>query len=249
MANEQMAKARKRKSSKNKQTSAKRRGPIRLGFRWLLRAVLGIACIATVLTLVYGVLNPPTTPYMFAEARRQGGVDYEWVDMDLISPVMARSAVAAEDANFCIHWGLDVNAIQAALDAGGNRGASTISQQVVKNIYLWHGRSWVRKSLEAFWTPLTELLWSKRRILELYLNIAEFDRGVFGIQAASRHYFDRDAADLTARQAARLAAVLPNPKNRSASRPDDYTRRRAASIYDGAATIAADGRADCFESQ
>ena len=166
--------------------------------------------------------------------------------MDEIAPVMARSAVAAEDANFCLHWGLDVNAIQDAVERGRG-GASTISQQVVKNVFLWHGRSWLRKAIEALWTPMTEAVWSKRRIVEIYLNVAEFDEGVFGVQAAARHYFGVDAVALSPTQAARLAAILPSPKNRSASNPSTFTRNRAAAIMSGAATIAADGRADCFE--
>jgi monofunctional glycosyltransferase len=165
--------------------------------------------------------------------------------MDDIAPAMARSAVAAEDANFCLHWGLDLGAIRAALDSG-NGGASTISQQVVKNQFLWHGRSWLRKALEAGITPVVELIWTKRRILEVYLNIAEFDEGIFGVQAAARHYFGVDAADLSDLQAARLAAVLPDPKGRSASDPGPVVRRRTQAIMDGAATIAADGRDDCF---
>jgi monofunctional biosynthetic peptidoglycan transglycosylase len=184
---------------------------------------------------------------MLSEGKRLNGVRQEWVSMDDIAPVMARSVVAAEDANFCLHWGLDVNAIRAAVDRGRG-GASTISQQVVKNVFLWHGRSWSRKALEALWTPLTEAVWSKRRIVEIYLNVAEFDEGVFGVQAAAQHYFGVDAADLSARQAARLAAILPAPKTRSASNPSPFTRDRAASIIGGAATIAADGRAACFES-
>ncbi len=214
--------------------------------RWLLRVVLGAAGIAAFLTLIYAVVNPPTTIYMLSERSRLGPLDREWMPIENIAPVMARSAVAAEDANFCLHWGLDVRAIEAALEAGANRGASTISQQVVKNVFLWHGRSWVRKSAEALWTPLTEIIWSKRRIIELYLNVAEFDEGVFGVQAAAIHYFGVDASDLSARQAARLAAVLPNPKDRDAANPSPYVRKRAASIMDGAATIAADGRAGCF---
>jgi len=198
------------------------------------------------LTILYAFINPPTAPYMFGEARRLGGIDRDWVNIEDIAPVMARSAVAAEDANFCLHWGLDLKAIQDALDSGGAGGASTISQQVVKNVYLWHGRSWSRKALEAVWTPLTEAVWTKRRIIELYLNIAEFDEGVFGVQAASQHYFGVDASDLNATQAARLAAILPAPKARSASNPSNSVRRRAAGIMDGAATIFADGRADCF---
>jgi len=167
--------------------------------------------------------------------------------MEHIAPVMARSAVAAEDANFCNHWGFDVEAIKAALAEGGSRGASTISQQVVKNVYLWHGRTWSRKALEAVITPAMEAVWPKRRILEVYLNVAEFDEGVFGVEAAARHYFGVGPGQLSATQAARLAAILPNPKERSASNPSASVRRRAAQIRDGAATIERDGRADCFQ--
>lgn len=242
-----MARATKSKKKPAKKKAAfTRPRPLRFLIRWVFRALLIVVLLAALLTVIFAVINPPTTPYMVSEGRRLGGVSQDWVAMEDIAPVMARSAVAAEDANFCLHWGLDVKAIEAALDAGGARGASTISQQVIKNVFLWHGRSWVRKSAEAFWTPLSEVIWSKRRILELYLNVAEFDTGVFGVQAAARHYFGVDASDLTAVQAARLAAVLPAPKDRSASNPTTYLRRRSASILDGAATIAADGRAGCF---
>lgn len=215
--------------------------------KYVFRGVLIMISLAVLGVVAFSVINPPTTPYMFSEGRRVGGVNQTWVSMEEIAPVMARSAVAAEDANFCLHWGLDLNAIRAALNEGANRGGSTISQQVVKNVYLWQGRSWLRKSLEALMTPVVEAVWSKERILEVYLNVAEFDEGVFGIEAAAEHYFDVTAADLTSIQAARLAAILPNPKNRSASQPSRSVRNRAASILDGAATIAADGRADCFE--
>lgn len=216
---------------------------------WFWRSVFGVIALILGVTLTYSVVNPPTTPYMFSESRRLGGVAYEFVPMERIAPVMARSAVAAEDANFCLHWGLDVDAIRDRIDRGGNGGASTISQQVVKNVFLWHGRSWVRKAIEAVWTPVSEAIWSKDRILELYLNVAEFDEGVFGVQAASRHYFGVNAADLSAVQAARLAAILPAPKTRSASDPTSAVRRRASSILDGAATIRADGRAACFNGE
>ena len=215
--------------------------------RLIWRGLLGAVALVLIVTVLFSVVNPPTNIYMASESRRLGGVTQTWVSLDEIAPVMARSAVAAEDANFCLHWGLDVDAIQSAIDAGGNRGASTISQQTVKNVYLWHGRSYVRKAMEALWTPLVEAIWSKERILEVYLNIAEFDEGVFGVQAASRRFFGRDASNLTATQAARLAMVLPSPKTRSASDPTSAQRRRTASIMDGAATILADGRADCFE--
>jgi len=203
--------------------------------------------LAVVVTVLFSAVNPPTTPYMYSEGRRVGSVNQTWVPIEDIAPVMARSAVAAEDANFCLHWGLDVTAIRAALEDGALRGGSTISQQVVKNVYLWQGRSWLRKSIEALMTPLVEAVWSKERILEVYLNVAEFDEGVFGVEAASVHYFGVHAKDLSAVQAARLAAILPAPKSRSASQPTSFVRGRAASILDGAATIAADGRAGCFE--
>ncbi|MFT6945284.1 MAG: monofunctional biosynthetic peptidoglycan transglycosylase, partial [Yoonia sp.] len=189
-------------------------------FLWGFLAVFGSMLLWT---LLYAVINPPTTPYMRAEGKRLVSIKHEWVAIEDIAPVMARSVVAAEDANFCLHWGLDVNAIRDAVDRGRG-GASTISQQVVKNAFLWHGRSWSRKAIEAVWTPLTEAVWSKRRIVEIYLNVAEFDEGVFGVQAAARHYFSVNAANLSALQSARLAAILPAPKNRSASNPSSFTR-------------------------
>ncbi|PWR01911.1 monofunctional biosynthetic peptidoglycan transglycosylase [Meridianimarinicoccus roseus] len=213
---------------------------------WLRRG-LGLAALLVVLWIgVLAVLPVPVTPYMLAERARHGTLAYDWAGMERISPAMQRAAVAAEDANFCGHWGFDIAALRSAIEGGALRGGSTISQQTVKNVFLWHGRSWPRKALEAVLTPVVELVWPKRRILEVYLNVAEFDTGVFGVQAAARHYFGVDAADLSGVQAARLAAILPSPKTRSASRPGDFTRRRAAAIKDGAETIRRDGRADCF---
>ncbi len=221
--------------------------PLRWLWRWL--RWLGLMVIALMLLWIsaYVVFNPPTTPYILSEKARLGYIDQQWVPLEEISPYMARAVVAAEDANFCSHFGFDMAAIRAALEEGNGRGGSTITQQVVKNVYLWHGRSWLRKALEATVTPMVEAVWSKRRIIEIYLNIAEFDEGVFGIEAAARHYFDRGPEALTPRQAALLASVLPNPKARSASHPSQSQRRRAASIEAGAATILADGRSACFE--
>ncbi|WP_371155933.1 monofunctional biosynthetic peptidoglycan transglycosylase [Jannaschia sp. 2305UL9-9] len=220
---------------------------IRLVARWVRRVVLGGLLLLCLWVLAYRWIDPPTTPYIVGEDARLAGVARTWVDLEEIAPVMARAAVAAEDANFCLHWGFDVDAIRDAIEEGGNRGASTISQQVVKNAFLWQGRSWVRKALEAGLTPLMELLWPKRRIIEVYLNIAEFDEGVFGVDAAAQAYFGRSAAELSDRQAGLLAAVLPGPKDRDAANPTAFLSRRAASIVDGAATIRADGRAACFE--
>lgn len=242
-----------RKAPAKKKAKAKKplpgTGLIAQARKWFWRVVMGAVVLVVGMTALYAVISPPTTPYMMSEGRRLGGVEYDFVPLEEIAPVMARSAVAAEDANFCLHWGLDVDAIRDRIERGGNGGASTISQQVVKNVFLWHGRSWVRKATEALWTPLTEAMWSKGRILELYLNVAEFDEGVFGVQAAARHYFGVNASDLSAVQAARLAAILPSPKTRSASDPSASVRRRASSILDGAATIRVDGRAACFNGE
>lgn len=241
------------KSSTQTRTKRARKAPAKLPWSRRLRRLLwrGIAVVflVAVFLVTLGVfVNPPTTAYMISEGRRLGGVDHQWVSMEDIAPVMARSVVAAEDANFCNHWGFDLPAIKLAIEEGSSRGASTLSQQTVKNVYLWHGRSWFRKAMEALMTPLVEAIWSKRRILEVYLNIAEFDEGVFGVEAAARHYFKVSPGNLTPTQSARLAAVLPSPKKRSASAPTRYVRKRAAQVRDGAATISKDGRADCFES-
>lgn len=224
-----------------------RPGPWRRLRRFLLRGVLiVIAAVLSVLVL-FGAVDPPTTPTMLGESRRLGGVDQDWVPLEEIAPAMARSVVAAEDAGFCEHWGLDLPAIRAAMADGGGRGGSTISQQVAKNVFLWQGRSWARKAIEAALTPAMEALWSKRRILEVYLNVAEFGEGVFGVEAAARHHFGVPASDLTDRQAALLAAILPAPKSRDPASPSPELSARAAAIMDGAATIARDGRAACFE--
>jgi monofunctional biosynthetic peptidoglycan transglycosylase len=215
--------------------------------RWLWRGLAAVAAVYAFLILLFSFVPPPINFYQLGEAWRLGGIDKDWVAWEDIAPVMGRSAVAAEDANFCNHWGFDMAAIRAAIEEGSNRGASTISQQVVKNVFLWHGRSWLRKAMEGVLTPAVELVWSKQRVLEVYLNVAEFDEGVFGVQAAAQHYFGVDAKDLTALQAARLAAVLPDPKGRSASEPSSFVRNRTRSIISGAETIAADGRSACFE--
>jgi monofunctional biosynthetic peptidoglycan transglycosylase len=227
--------------------SATGRGPVRKALRWAVRGCAALGVVLVALILLYAVVPPPTTLYMLSEGRRLGGVEHSWVGGDQIAPVMLRSAVAAEDANFCLHWGFDMAEIRRAVAQGGTRGASTLSQQVVKNVFLWHGRNWGRKALEAVMTPVMELVWTKRRILVVYLNVAEFDEGVFGVEAAAQHHFGVSAADLTAVQAARLAAVLPDPKGRDAGKPSRSVRNRAASIADGAETIRVDGRAGCFE--
>ena len=159
----------------------------------------------------------------------------DWVSMDEISPWMALAVVAAEDQRFPDHWGLDVEAIEKALSHNEKhenriRGASTLSQQTVKNLFLWDGKSWLRKGLEAGLTVTTEAVWTKRRILTVYLNIAEFGDGIFGVEEASQRYFHKPASRLTMSEAALLAAVLPNPIRYKAAAPSGYVRNRQAWI-------------------
>ncbi len=242
-----MAKSTSRKKSEPVIEAPPSLSKLRLAWLWLKRGLLGLAALYAALILLFAVLPPPINIFQMQESWRLGGIEKDWVGWDDIAPVMARSVVAAEDANFCNHWGFDMAAIRAAIDAGGNRGASTLSQQVVKNVFLWHGRTYLRKAGEALLTPVVELIWTKRRILHVYLNVAEFGEGIFGVEAAARHHFGVSAAELTPVQAARLAAVLPDPKERNAGKPGPVVRRRAGQILDGAETIRQDGRAACFE--
>jgi monofunctional biosynthetic peptidoglycan transglycosylase len=231
-----------------RKTAKKRIKTLRRWLRCGVTVVLMLVCLPLYAVVLFNFFNPSTGFYMGSEARRLSGLKQEWVDLAKISPAMARSVVAAEDAKFCTHNGFDLDAIRDAIEGGGKRGASTISQQVAKNVFLWHGRSYLRKGLEVGFTVLIELVWSKERIVEVYLNIAEFDEGVFGVAAAAQHYFGVAPNKLSTTQAARLAAILPNPKNRSASRPSNFVKKRTRSIIAGARTINADGRADCFQS-
>lgn len=197
-------------------------------------AVLVLLVCSVLLVLPLRWIAPSTTSVMLQERLGIGALEarsihYEWMDWERISPHAAIAFVAAEDQKFPHHGGFDVDSIADAL---GNRqrrlrGASTISQQVAKNLFLWNERSFVRKGLEAYLTVWIELLWPKRRILEVYLNVAELGPGVYGVGAASERFFGKSAARLTLREAALLAAVLPNPKRMSAVRPSSYVRSRA----------------------
>jgi monofunctional biosynthetic peptidoglycan transglycosylase len=213
--------------------------------RWL-----GYACAGVILWVgAYTQIDPPGGYYLAAEWLRLGRIERDWVDLGEISPNLARAVMAAEDARFCEHWGFDLVEIEKALaerERGRVRGASTISQQVAKNVFLWHDPSWVRKGFEAGFTVLIEAIWTKRRILEVYLNTAEFGEGVFGAEAAARHFYGKPAAALTLAEAARLAAVLPDPKDRDPRRGSGFMAGRAATIAAGARTLEGEGRADCL---
>ncbi|TBR10894.1 MAG: monofunctional biosynthetic peptidoglycan transglycosylase [Lysobacter sp.] len=161
-------------------------------------------------------------------------IAYDWRDLDRMSPNVPVAMVAAEDQRFAEHFGFDISAIEKARanNAKGRRvrGGSTISQQLAKNLFLWSGRSWVRKGIEAWYTLLIESMWPKQRIIEVYANVVEFGDGVYGAQAAARTFFGKDASRLTSSESARLAAVLPNPRRYSVARPGPYVQRRARSI-------------------
>lgn len=209
---------------------------------WLRWLALRFLALMAGLVLIFSVINPPTTWTIALGMRDHPGTAREWVPIERIAPAMVRSVVAAEDANFCTHWGFDMREIRRVVASGSSRGASTLTQQTAKNVFLWQGRSWPRKLLETLYTPMIEALWSKRRIAEVYLNVAEFGPGVFGVHAAARHHFGTTPDKLTARQAAALASILPAPRTR---KPETGSRR-ARAIADGAATIARDGRDRCL---
>jgi monofunctional biosynthetic peptidoglycan transglycosylase len=209
--------------------------------RALALALLAFVAITALPVVAMRWIDPWTSAFMIG-ARVDAVMDgqwrasnrYEWRDLDAISPQAALAVIASEDQLFPFHTGFDLESIRDAIRdnarAGRVRGASTITQQVAKNLFLWKGRSYLRKGLEAWFTLLIELTWSKQRILEVYLNVAEFGPRVYGAEAAARSYFGRPAARLSRSQAALMAAVLPNPKRFSLARPSNYVRRRAAFI-------------------
>lgn len=213
---------------------------LRILFRRFVKALLWFAAGSVVVVLLLRWIPPPGTALM-VERKIESWFDgqpidlqRDWQPWEQIAAPLKVAVIAGEDQRFAEHWGFDIAAIQAAIvhnERGGSlRGASTLSQQVAKNLFLWSGRSYLRKGLEAWFTALIELLWSKQRILEVYLNSVEWDEGVFGAEAAARHHFRTSAANLSSQQASYLAAVLPNPRQWSASRPSSYVSRRAGWI-------------------
>lgn len=189
-----------------------------------------ILCITSAQVLLFKYVNPPCTPLMLYRLAHREGMHYRWKPLSWISPFLQRAVLASEDQRFPDHNGFDFKQINEALqDYAENkplRGASTISMQVARNLFLWQGRSWTRKALEAYYTVLIELIWSKPRILEMYLNLAEWGKGIFGAEAAALHYFRCSASALNREQAALLAAVLPNPRKWSPVRPSSFIQRR-----------------------
>jgi len=195
--------------------------------RWIWRVAI-VLSFALVLPLRW--LEPPTTAFMLLDDSGRKPLSHEWVDWNRLGSAAALAVVAAEDQRFADHFGFDVGSIRDSItdaeDGGRLRGASTISQQTVKNLYLWPGRSFLRKGLEAWFTIVAEICLPKRRILEIYLNVAEFGPGIYGVGAASGHYFGKPPSRLTDAQVALLAAVLPNPRRLHADRPSRYVLER-----------------------
>ncbi len=209
----------------------RRRGPGRL----ILKLVSVVVLLSVSVVWVLRWYPPLTSAFMLRSQyfSDNGGtrIAHRWAPWERISPLVALAVIAAEDQKFPRHWGFDLQQIRNAVRENKHRsharGASTITQQVAKNLFLWPGRSYVRKGLEVYFTVVLELLWSKQRILEVYLNIAEFAPGVFGVAAASTRYFAKSTESLDADDAALLAAVLPNPRRLKLSRPTPYLRTRA----------------------
>jgi monofunctional biosynthetic peptidoglycan transglycosylase len=208
------------------------------GGRWALRFLAVAVALLLGLPgggiLLYGLVPPPVTPLMVQRLFEGEGLQRQWASRQAIAPDLFRAVIAAEDARFCEHYGFDAVELDKALRDWRRgrriRGASTITMQTAKNLFLWPGRNLVRKGAEAYLTPWLELGWSKARILELYVNVAEWGPGIYGAEAAARAYFGKSAVALSAGEAALLAAVLPNPREWTPAKPSAYVRERARTI-------------------
>lgn len=233
-----------KKTTPSKKTSAKKpakkstTGQKILRFFWLLFLWFNIISFSVV--LLFKFVPVPFTPLMGIRAlehkkeNKEMTCSHDWVPIDEISLNLQKAVIASEDGRFLEHWGFDFEAMQKAYknNSKGKRlkGGSTISQQTAKNVFLWQGRSYVRKGLEAYYTVLIELIWGKKRIMEVYLNSIEMGDGVYGAEAAAKHWFRKDAASLTRYEAAGIAAILPNPRKYKASNSSSYINRRKGKI-------------------
>ncbi|WP_338425068.1 monofunctional biosynthetic peptidoglycan transglycosylase [Sphingopyxis kveilinensis] len=219
---------------------------------WILRPVkwlLSLIAFSVLWVLVYAVVPPPVTFTMLAD---RNGITKDWTSLSDIDRNMVRAVIAAEDGKFCSHSGFDTEAIEEAIERNAKgkrlRGGSTISQQTAKNVFLWQGSGWtryVRKVPEVWFTFLIETIWGKRRIMEVYLNVAETGIGTYGVEAGAQRYFKHGAAKLTPREAARIAAILPLPKKREAVSPSGFTRRYGNTIAARIGQVRRDGLDGC----
>lgn len=207
---------------------------MKVAWKWTWRIGLVFLILTNLWVLAYRWINPPITYLMVSkymdDEREDASINYNWEDIENISPHLQLAVICSEDQKFVKHNGISWTAIEKAMEDKKKgkklRGASTITQQVAKNAFLWPGRSWIRKGFEFYFTMLIELYWPKKRILEVYLNIIELGPGVYGAQAAAEQYFKRDASDLSKNQSALMAVVLPNPIKMSLAKPSSYMRKR-----------------------
>lgn len=217
---------------------------------WIVRILLGFILFSLLWVLAYRFINPPITATMMGDVLAGRGATRDWMPIGEIDRDMVRAAIAAEDGKFCAHNGFDFEAIEDAMKrnaSGGRiRGGSTISQQTAKNAFLWQGGGYVRKGLEAWFTVLVEAMWPKRRIMEVYLNLAETGIGTYGVNAGAKRYFGHDASAMSAIEAARIAAVLPLPKKRGAIAPKGFTRRYGNTISARIGSVGRDGLDSCI---
>ena len=215
--------------------------------RWLTVAALTLAAVAVGWVLLYRAVPVPATPLMLIRAAMGSEMRHDWVPLTAISPNLVRAVIASEDSDFCRHGGFDWAAIEGAFEENEEgrrlRGGSTISQQTAKNAFLWPDRTWIRKGMEAGFTLLIEMLWPKRRTMEVYLNIVEWADGVYGAEAAARHHFGKPAAALSRREAAVLAVLLPSPRTWTPAPP--YVQRRAGVIERRMAVVEREGLDGC----
>ena len=225
-----------------------RKRPGLLAKLFTLALLIGVG-LPLLVVLIYRFVPVPLTPLMVSRAIEGRGIDHRWKPLSEISPNLVRAVVAAEDSHFCEHMGFDIAAMQKAFEnnqkGGRLRGGSTISQQTAKNVFLWEGRSYLRKGLEAYFTVLIETGWGKRRIMEVYLNSIEWGPGIYGAEAAAQRIFKKPARDLTVTQAARLAAILPSPLKWKAGKPGPYVARRSRRIGAATGTVRRDGLDGC----
>lgn len=219
------------------------------GLRWSLFAAAGFFLLSIVWVIAGRLIPPRGTLHMLAVELSGTAVTQDWVPLEAISPQLVRAVIAAEDSRFCDHRGFDLeqisNAVSDAKAGKRLRGASTLSQQTAKNVFLWHGRGPVRKGLEGWFTVLIELVWQKPHIMETYLNVAEWGDGLFGAEAAAQARFGKSARDLTAREAAMLAAVLPSPNKWRVDPPGPYVRKRTDTLLKRMRVVRIDGLDAC----
>ena len=231
-------------------TFRRRRSSGRGGFfRFLIKLVVGLFLLSILWVIALRFVPPPVTATMLGDLFAGRGITKDWMSLKAMDRDMVRAAIGAEDSKFCAHNGFDIEAIEDAMKrnaSGGRiRGGSTISQQTAKNVFLWQGGGYVRKGFEAYFTFLIENLWGKRRIMEVYLNVAETGIGTYGANAGSMRYFGHDASAMSATEAARIAAILPLPKKRGAVAPKGFTRRYGNSIAARVGVVGRDGLDAC----